>query len=871
MRHAGRPREGEDPQGVLSLCRPAAVLRVSRVCSPTVLSSVAVAGTAASPGAPPAAAAASAEPTAAGDDDLFCPACEGELLGRWRLPALWVGSRAELWVPADAAAAVPLVRLLLRGPKRPRTRPPASPEGPEDAEEGRGGDEPLAYAVRLEAVRGRLPEGAELYAQCRSGGRPLRAGDCVVAVRSLRPPALGPGRLPVPLGALPSSSSSRRLPGPAALWRPPLRSDEGDEDESEDEEDEDEGEGDRREGRSAEDELAYCEAVRRMVGYGRLPRECVAYGVGDDEGYARAAQALAQRLRKLGWKGQCRCYSESEGEEVEEEEEEEGTPSITAFCAIGEEGWTPGEEDNGRGSHENPATRRVRPLVLDGGALRTPVAPFEDAGDWDDLLTSFAFAAPDCMGGWRVAVYVPYAGNSLSPLRTTRGTHCPLQGLSQLLDTRPAEEERRPSDRENLQAGMAEMAAVLRPAAPASLKELAARAIARKGGDLPLPGKDVPEDVWHDVLLQCLLVSRSVPFSESDVMPPWKSSNARELAVGPEMQVALLFEREGRAVAGDLAKLALGVRDLATTQVVGIECVPRGLKAAFKTKEGDKYVRHVYEYLYRKTDQDRDVGDLSSLKLSPEDCADDSSRRRKFVQLTGIGYFVRFICFPTLCFYLEYPRSRSVNWWKVLLHLAQFVVSLSIAYIALTEAMLPEWKNIVDDPVGVVLRTLMPGFISWMAMFFGIFHAMLNFVAEIARYKDRRFYGEWWEAKDMTTWWREWNCCVSDWMRRHVYFQAIQDAKFPSFVSMLCVFAVSSLWHEYVLMVGLRTMRPILGPIMLAQVAMMVGMNHRFFRNTPFGNMFVWFAFIVGYPLVLNMYAFSWCIDHPVECKTVSW
>ncbi|KAH3765684.1 membrane bound O-acyl transferase family protein [Pelomyxa schiedti] len=281
--------------------------------------------------------------------------------------------------------------------------------------------------------------------------------------------------------------------------------------------------------------------------------------------------------------------------------------------------------------------------------------------------------------------------------------------------------------------------------------------------------------------------------------------------------------------------------------------------------------RHIYEYIHALSRTDRDIGPPERLGLKGVIFGQKLStveRANRFNGITKFSCFWKFMIYPTLCYYLEYPVLEHISKRKLVLHASQSAVSFFISYVCLVNVCIPAWRTILDRPVVALVRTLIPGFVIWMSMFFGVFHGLLNLVAEIVRYGDRRFYGAWWECRDMQSWWKEWNCCVSDWMRRHMYFQSIQDAKFTSWWAMSSVFTVSALWHEWILMLALRQLRPILSSLILGQIVLIAVTSHPIFRNTRLGNLVIWFAFVVGYPLVLNLYAFSWCYSNPTICHS---
>lgn len=277
--------------------------------------------------------------------------------------------------------------------------------------------------------------------------------------------------------------------------------------------------------------------------------------------------------------------------------------------------------------------------------------------------------------------------------------------------------------------------------------------------------------------------------------------------------------------------------------------------------------RHVWEKLHgEKPELDRDTGDIEDLLqlLAKKDGDADAV----FRSVVDFRRFWNFLVFPTLCYYLAYPRTPRVRWSRVASYLGQFLVGVLFGYVAFVHGLVPMWANILRDPVSALLKTLLPGFVTWMTLFYAVFHGLLNFLAEITRFADRHFYGPWWEAKCFSIWWRDWNTSVTDWMRRHIYFQSRQDAKFPGMLASWAVFVVSALWHEYVVIVSLHfvMLPPFLSGMMIFQIAFISLTELPLFKNTPLGNAIIWIAFLVGYPLVLYSYAACYCLRVPGVC-----
>lgn len=55
------------------------------------------------------------------------------------------------------------------------------------------------------------------------------------------------------------------------------------------------------------------------------------------------------------------------------------------------------------------------------------------------------------------------------------------------------------------------------------------------------------------------------------------------------------------------------------------------------------------------------------------------------------------------------------------------------------------------------LHMAVPAAYLWLLIFLLLFHSYLNFWAELTRFADRRFYSDWWNAGDLSEFWRKWN------------------------------------------------------------------------------------------------------------------
>jgi diacylglycerol O-acyltransferase 1 len=77
--------------------------------------------------------------------------------------------------------------------------------------------------------------------------------------------------------------------------------------------------------------------------------------------------------------------------------------------------------------------------------------------------------------------------------------------------------------------------------------------------------------------------------------------------------------------------------------------------------------------------------------------------------------------------------------------------------------------------IEAVSEIMLPCTVVWFVMFHLIWEDYLNFFAELTRFGDREFYGDWWNARQFDEFNRKWNRPVYEFLYRHIYVKSIQD------------------------------------------------------------------------------------------------
>lgn len=123
--------------------------------------------------------------------------------------------------------------------------------------------------------------------------------------------------------------------------------------------------------------------------------------------------------------------------------------------------------------------------------------------------------------------------------------------------------------------------------------------------------------------------------------------------------------------------------------------------------------------------------------------------------------YIDFILCPTLCYELEYPRTKETQWTKVLVKALAVFGCIFLLTLTSEEFIVPVLNDSAfrlhrvdssSEKALVLAETismlLFPFMITFLLVFLVIFEYVLGAFAEITRFADRRFYSDWWNSCD---------------------------------------------------------------------------------------------------------------------------
>ncbi|UKJ87772.2 acyl transferase [Theileria orientalis] len=250
----------------------------------------------------------------------------------------------------------------------------------------------------------------------------------------------------------------------------------------------------------------------------------------------------------------------------------------------------------------------------------------------------------------------------------------------------------------------------------------------------------------------------------------------------------------------------------------------------------------------------------------------------KYPYCITLREFYRFIIMPTVCFQFYYPMTSRINWVTFVKQFLQFIFFLTVVKIlaeqyivvavtntfTMDEFRSANFSTVAYHIIDRMLLLSVPILYCWLLMFVVIFHFWCNMLAEITRFGDRRFYGDWWNASCFGEYWRKWNLPIHQFLIRHIS-KPLHNLGLPRGLVNIIVFVISAALHEYLISVplGLGWTGYVFWA-MIAQIPLLLITEMDMIKkNKTLGNVLFWCVFcFTGQPLGVLLYWYLWGVKH---------
>ncbi|KAL2131143.1 hypothetical protein VTI74DRAFT_5473 [Chaetomium olivicolor] len=242
--------------------------------------------------------------------------------------------------------------------------------------------------------------------------------------------------------------------------------------------------------------------------------------------------------------------------------------------------------------------------------------------------------------------------------------------------------------------------------------------------------------------------------------------------------------------------------------------------------------------------------------------------------LTWANY-VDYLCCPTLCYEIEYPRTDRIDWQNLFSKITAVfgciflltVISEEFILPALVDAsqrLDPSLRAAAGAPPLSALEVLLilaetiswllfPFMLTFLLVFLVIFEYVLGACAELTRFADRHFYSDWWNSTDWMEFSREWNVPVYSFLRRHVY--SASRPHIGKANATVITFLISAVGHEIVMACITKKLRGYGFVCQMLQLPIVMLQRTRWVKGRKtLNNVCFWCSMILGLSLICSLY-----------------
>lgn len=230
--------------------------------------------------------------------------------------------------------------------------------------------------------------------------------------------------------------------------------------------------------------------------------------------------------------------------------------------------------------------------------------------------------------------------------------------------------------------------------------------------------------------------------------------------------------------------------------------------------------------------------------------------------------FAEWTCLPTLVYELEYPRLERINWWYVAEKSAATLGVIWIMIIISQAYLYPVVIEIVHQKEAgmsleqrwrefpwAVFDMLFPLLLEQLLAWYVIWECLLNVLAEVTKFADRGFYGDWWNSVSWDQYARDWNRPVHSFLLRHVYHSSISAFHLTKMQATFGTFLLSAIVHEVLMFCLFKKVRGYLFALQLSQIPLAAMSRTKLMRGKDtLGNVIFWFGLFIGPSLITSLY-----------------
>ena len=233
--------------------------------------------------------------------------------------------------------------------------------------------------------------------------------------------------------------------------------------------------------------------------------------------------------------------------------------------------------------------------------------------------------------------------------------------------------------------------------------------------------------------------------------------------------------------------------------------------------------------------------------------------RDLFTEITQYAYFS---FAPTLIYRDKYPRLQNqIRWRQLIENFLNFVCAIIYVSTIYNAMCIPELKHAVNNMtnIGMLIlawiTSMLPGTLVFMVLYFGVMHAWFSIWAELLRFADRRIYGDWWNSKTVSKFYRRLNGNIYDWLHTYIYLDLMRFIGIPKYLARFACHIISMLICHIVMDTSFGFLNPVWSVIVILPGLMILT---RKFKGTNIYNVIIWMLLIMANGIITVSYSLEY-------------
>nr|XP_023027704.1 sterol O-acyltransferase 1-like [Leptinotarsa decemlineata] len=233
------------------------------------------------------------------------------------------------------------------------------------------------------------------------------------------------------------------------------------------------------------------------------------------------------------------------------------------------------------------------------------------------------------------------------------------------------------------------------------------------------------------------------------------------------------------------------------------------------------------------------------------------SYTEKNLLLPTFTQYLYFLFAPTCIFRTDYPRTGRIRWKYIFFWFIEILCVIACVSFIFHKYFISayedfgirrfSWKELIVS----FLEHLLPAMMVYLSGFYLLFHSFQNIFAELLRFGDRHFYGDWWNCGKFSEYFQTWNVIVHDWLYIYLYKDMYEHVVRNKSVAKLTTFLVSGIVHEWALMNMFGYFFPAVFVFFMAFVMMSIFLK---IPNASLVNTLFWLSLPLGCSLLISGY-----------------